>query len=1026
MRIDLSVKHWFNIVCIMVLLPFSHLALSNYSKLDPPAALALIDENGHAEIPDTYTSISADAFRESNLKSVTIPNTIASIGEFAFYRTKLTSVVIPASTVSIDSYAFYSSNCLSIEEANAWGDGVDTYNGCLKLDQVTFASDSMLETIGSYAFAYNDLSLLELPDSIIEINHDAFIVNENLVSIDFGESLEYIASYAFAYCNKLEAVSFPSSLKSIDHDAFSYTRLTSIDIPDSVINIDQGAFGYGGQFLESVVIGDSLEYIQDRLFENQKNLHTVVIGDAVTTIGEGAFKSAPISSLTIGANVTNIGENAFNAVSGDVFILKPAQENFDIYNFSSMANVYACDSLDDAGNPQGCEQAYLNATYTKLDPPAALALIDENGHAEIPDTYTSISADAFRESNLKSVTIPNTIASIGEFAFYRTKLTSVVIPASTVSIDSYAFYSSNCLSIEEANAWGDGVDTYNGCLKLDQVTFASDSMLETIGSYAFAYNDLSLLELPDSIIEINHDAFIVNENLVSIDFGESLEYIASYAFAYCNKLEAVSFPSSLKSIDHDAFSYTRLTSIDIPDSVINIDQGAFGYGGQFLESVVIGDSLEYIQDRLFENQKNLHTVVIGDAVTTIGEGAFKSAPISSLTIGANVTNIGENAFNAVSGDVFILKPAQENFDIYNFSSMANVYACDSLDDEGNPQNCSDAWPDDGIDVPEWPINICDSDSSLPECDPCTLDPDACDPCAINLEMCEDPCAYDAQSCDPCITDPDSCSEVPDLMTQNISVTNSPKGILGKTAVLEVSYDTSDSNNQLTGIGMRVHFNSSLLGFKEITNLIEQDIIVSGDGPHNDEDDFDNDPLTDQYISFGWASLFGNWPNVELPSVLMNIAFDVFDTIDTDAIAETNINFSKTAFTVGYEFEAENYNLELKTASWDFDGNGHADALTDGLMMLRYCFGLRGDSVTTSAMSIDSPMSSEQVVAEIESALDMADIDDDGEVRALTDGLILLRYLFDLRGDQLTAATVSLTANRSSNEAIEAYIEAYMP
>ena len=46
-------------------------------------------------------------------------------------------------------------------------------------------------------------------------------------------------------------------------------------------------------------------------------------------------------------------------------------------------------------------------------------------------------------------------------------------------------------------------------------------------------------------------------------------------------------------------------------------------------------------------------------------------------MGANVTNIGENAFNAVSGDVFILKPAQ-NFDINNFSSMANVYACDSL------------------------------------------------------------------------------------------------------------------------------------------------------------------------------------------------------------------------------------------------------------------------------------------------------------------------------------------------------------
>lgn len=595
------------------------------------------------------------------------------------------------------------------------------------------------------------------------------------------------------------------------------------------------------------------------------------------------------------------------------------------------------------------------SNFTILDRPAAWALIDENGHAEIPNTYTSIGADAFKDSDLKSVTIPDGITNIGDNAFSSTQLTSIEIPNSVVTIEGSAF------------AW-----TYS----LTSLTLGNS--LQTIESSAFYYSGITNLIIPDSVTSIGSFSFY-ESGLESLTIGNSVTSIGGYAFSDSNDLQDLVIGSSVTFVGNNSFTNTNITSLVIPESV-----------------------------------------------TSISNDAFRNVPIGNLVIGSNVTTIGDDAFSGVNGDVFILKPAQENFDIYNFTSMANVYACDSLDDAGNPQDCADAWPDDGIDVPEWPINICDSDSSLPECDPCTLDPDACDPCAINLEMCEDPCAYDAQSCDPCISDPDSCTEVPDLMTQNISVTNNPKGILGKTAVLEVSYDTSDSNNQLTGIGMRVHFNSSLLGFKEITNLIEQDIIVSGDGPHNDEDDFDNDPLTDQYISFGWASLFGNWPNVELPIVLMNIAFDVFDTIDTDAIAETNINFSKTAFTVGYEFEAENYNLELKTASWDFDGNGHADALTDGLMMLRYCFGLRGDSVTTSAMAIDSPMSSEQVVAEIESALDMADIDDDGEVGALTDGLILLRYLFGLRADQLTAATVSLTANRSSNEAIEAYIEAYMP
>jgi hypothetical protein len=684
------------------------------------------------------------------------------------------------------------------------------------------------------------------------------------------------------------------------------------------------------------------------------------------------------------------------------------------------------------------------SSYTQLDRPAALALIDENGHAEIPATYTSIGADAFRDSNLNSVTIPDTITNIGDYAFSGTQLTSV--------------------------------------------------------------------ELPNSVI--------------------SIEY---YAFAYTYSLESLTLGNSLQNIGHAAFYDSNITSLIVPGSVTFIDSYSFYISK--LQSVTIGNSVTSIGYRSFMNT-NIDSLVIPESVTSIGEDAFRDASISSLVIGSNVTSIGDDAFNNINGDVFILKPAQENFDIYNFTSMANVYACDSLDDAGVPQGCEDAWPDDGIDVPEWPINVCDSDPSLPECDPCTDDSASCigyGPGAFggaivsetdsisfseggvfifpsgaewwagfaisgissgtyplsfmeagsitftgyiseggsadirfqlqfqehpNVEPTYDtatvtvsgatPTSYTVEipsqgnntfsslimyleTVDVALTITDvvvsSDADSVDSNTPNnqiIKVTNTPKGILGNAAVLEVSYDTGDSNNQLTGIGIRVHFNSNLLSYKEITNLVEQDIIVNGQGPFNDEDDFDNDPLTDQYISFGWASLFGNWPNAELPAVLMNIAFDVADTIDTDTTASTNINFSHTALASGYQFESESYNLELVSASWDFDGNGQADALTDGLMMLRYYFGLRGDSVTLSAMATDSPLSSDEVVAEIEAAHDIADIDDDGKVEALTDALMLLRYLFGLEGEMITNQAVGQNANRSSHEAVQAYIEGYMP
>jgi hypothetical protein len=269
-------------------------------------------------------------------------------------------------------------------------------------------------------------------------------------------------------------------------------------------------------------------------------------------------------------------------------------------------------------------------------------------------------------------------------------------------------------------------------------------------------------------------------------------------------------------------------------------------------------------------------------------------------------------------------------------------------------------------------------------------------------------------------------EPPTQPEQIISINNTPKGVLGRTSVLEVAYDTTDNNNQLSGLGMRVHFDSSLLSFKEINGLMAQDIIVDGQEPFSDDADFDNDPLTDQYMLFGWASLYDNWPNTELPAVLMNIAFDVSENIDTNVISSTNINFTDTSFTAGYEFSAESYELKILNATWDFDGNGQADALTDGLMMLRYLFGLRGDLVTNDAMAGNSPFDSQQVVAEIEAAMDIADIDADGEPNALTDGLLLMHYLFDLRDDLLTNGVVGPDATRNSNYDIQSYLDSHMP
>lgn len=113
-------------------------------------------------------------------------------------------------------------------------------------------------------------------------------------------------------------------------------------------------------------------------------------------------------------------------------------------------------------------------------------------------------------------------------------------------------------------------------------------------------------------------------------------------------------------------------------------------------------------------------------------------------------------------------------------------------------------------------------------------------------------------------------------------------------------------------------------------------------------------------------------------------------------------------------------------SWDIDKDGEADALTDGLLLLRYTFGLRNTSLTDNAISTGSTLSSSEVSAELEATLSIADIDGNGEIDALTDALILLRYLFGLNGESLTSGAVASGAIRSTPAAITQYLIDNMP
>jgi hypothetical protein len=120
--------------------------------------------------------------------------------------------------------------------------------------------------------------------------------------------------------------------------------------------------------------------------------------------------------------------------------------------------------------------------------------------------------------------------------------------------------------------------------------------------------------------------------------------------------------------------------------------------------------------------------------------------------------------------------------------------------------------------------------------------------------------------------------------------------------------------------------------------------------------------------------------------------------------------------------------EVAIPGLDVDLNGKAEALPTGILILRYLFGFRGQPLTSGVIGTGAKRTDPRAIDACLGALktSLLDVDLDGTADGMTDGMLVLRYLFGFRGPSLTNGLLAPLAKRSNPAEIASFLDGYMP
>lgn len=281
----------------------------------------------HFTFPETITEILGIAFYESSLSgALVIPDEVKIIEEHAFYNTNITSISLPSSLQKVDEWAFAHCNSLSgtllLPETLTRIEGAAFYE-CSFTGNLSLPEN--LEYIGQAAFAYsgNYSGDLVIPEKINELLPETFSQARFTGSLHLN-NVTSIDSRCFWLCGFKGELNLPEGLVELADNAFADNEFTTINFPSSLKTIEHNAFSNNWRLTGGVKFQEGLISIGKEAFLNCSTIEYVELPSSLQTIQDGGFNACYAINKIISKSVEPpiVHSNVFVGVAKDDFILE--------------------------------------------------------------------------------------------------------------------------------------------------------------------------------------------------------------------------------------------------------------------------------------------------------------------------------------------------------------------------------------------------------------------------------------------------------------------------------------------------------------------------------------------------------------------------------------------------------------------------------------------------------------------------------------------------------------------------------